>query len=151
MKIMFICTGNICRSAMAEVMLKEMLIKQNRKDIEVCSSGIYADTGEGSTFDAIEVLKEYQVDLSKHRATKTKESEIEKMDIILCATMSHKIVIIQEYPELKEKIYTMREYAGLVKEGIGYDISDPWGCGMATYRRCAQEIENCLKEIIKKI
>lgn len=148
---MFICTGNICRSAMAEAMLKKMLKDQNRTDIEVCSSGIYADTGESSTQDATEVMEEYQIDLKEHRATNIKESQIEKMDLILCATMSHKIAVLQAYPELKEKVYTMKEYAGLAKEKENYDIADPWGYNIHVYRKCANEIEECLKQIIKKI
>lgn len=151
MKIMFICTGNICRSAMAEAMLKKMVEQEKIPNIEVCSSGIYAETGDVSTIDAIEVMEEYGINLKEHRATNTKESQVEAMDLILCATLSHKIAVLQAYPDLKEKVYTIKEYAGLAKEGKGYDIADPWGCSIVTYRKCAAEIEDCLKEIVKKI
>ena len=101
MKIMFICTGNICRSAMAEAMMKQMLQERGKTNIEVCSSGIYADTGDIPTENAIEVMQEnYNIDLSRHRATNIKESQIEKMDLILCATLSHKMAVVQFYPEL---------------------------------------------------
>ncbi len=150
MKIMFICTGNICRSAMAEAMLKDMLKEQ--KNIEVYSSGIYADTGDIPTQHAVEVMKEnYNIDLTKHRATHIKESQIEKMDIILCATLSHKVIVQQLYPELSNKIYTIKEYAGLAKEKNNYDISDPWGYSKAVYQECAKEIEECLNKICEKI
>ena len=151
MKIMIICTGNICRSAMAEAMLKKIIEQEKISNVEVCSSGIYAETGDVSTIDAIETMQEYNINLKEHRATNTKESPIQTMDLILCATLSHKILVVQDYPELKEKVYTIKEYAGFVKEGKGYDIADPWGCSIATYRKCATEIENCLKEIVKKL
>ena len=137
MKIMFICTGNICRSAMAEAMLKKMLQDRN---IEVCSSGIYADTGDIPTQTAIDVMKEnYGIDLSTHRATNIKESQIEKMDLILCATLSHKMAVLQFYPELKDKVFTMKEYAGLTYEGMNFDISDPWGYDKKVYEKIREE------------
>ena len=150
MKIMFICTGNICRSAMAEAMLTKMLKNEKKQDVEVYSSGIYAQTGDSPTLDAIEVMEEYDVDLKSHRATNTKESKIEEMDVILCATLSHKVAVMQEYPQLKEKVYTMKEYAEISKQNNDYDISDPWGYGITTYRKCAAEIDTCLKQIMKQ-
>jgi len=144
MKIMFICTGNICRSAMADVMLKKK-VKDENKDIEVYSCGIFADQGDGSTREAIEVMKEYGIDLSKHRATHIRNSNIEEMDVILCATTAHKNNVINMYPELEDKVYTMKEYAGYDKNDL--DIKDPWGYDINTYRRCAREIEECIKNI----
>lgn len=152
MKIMFICTGNICRSAMAEAMLKKMLKDRNIENIEVCSSGIYADTGDIPTQTAIDVMQEkYGIDLSSHRATNIKESQIEKMNLILCATLSHKMAVVQFYPELKDKVFTMKEYAGFTFEGMNFDISDPWGYDKKVYENCAKEIQQCLETIIEKI
>ena len=68
MKIMFICTGNICRSAMAKALFQKM-VEENNKNIEVYSSGISAYTGDEPTYNAIEAMKEYGIDLSNHRAT----------------------------------------------------------------------------------
>ena len=146
MKIMFICTGNICRSAMAHRML-EKRAKEEKKNIEVYSCGVYAINGDVPTYEGIEVMKEYGIDLSKHRATNIRNSGIEDMDVILCATNSHKNNVIAMYPKLKEKVFTMKEYAGY-KEGL--DIKDPWGYGIETYRMCASEIENCINRIIRR-
>ncbi len=150
MKIMFICTGNICRSAMAEAMLKKML-EENKKNIEVYSCGISADEGDIPTQNAIDVMNEYGIDLKKHRATNIKYSNIEKMDVILCATLSHKIFVIKLYPELKDKIFTLKEYVGIKDEAYGIDIKDPWGYNLETYRQCAKEIENCLVKLLEKV
>lgn len=149
MKLMFICTGNICRSAMAHVMLEKRAEEEN-KDVQVYSCGVYAENGDRPTEEAISVLKEiYDVDLRKHRATNIANSEIKKMDVILCATTSHKNNVLNRYPELEEKVFTMKEYVGYSDNDL--DINDPWGCSYETYRRCAKEISECIEKIINKI
>ena len=150
MKIMFICTGNICRSAMAEGMMKK-LIKENNIDAEVYSCGIYAETGNGPTYNAQEAASEYGADISNHRATNIRNSKIEEMDIILCATISHKQSVLYLHPELEGKVFTMKEYAKLDKNGQDMDIKDPWGYDEFVYRKCASEIEECLEKIVEII
>lgn len=147
-KIMFICTGNICRSAMADGLMKK-LVKEQNKDIEVYSCGIFAEDGDSPTYNAVEAIKEYGVDLKNHRATNIRNSKIKDMDIILCATVSHKNNVKAMYPELKDKILTMKEYAGFDESDL--DIPDPWGYDIETYRFCASTISNCLRIIVEKI
>ncbi len=152
MKIMFICTGNICRSAMAHWLLIKKLQDEKINNIEVYSGGIYAEDGDLPTYDAIEVMKEYGVDLKQHKATNIANSKIEEMDLILCATNTHKIQLMHEYPELKNKIFTMKEYVNYNKEeDNNVNIQDPWGYGIDTYRRCATEIDDVLNLLIKKL
>lgn len=145
MKIMFICTGNICRSAMAHVML-EKRAKEENKNIEVYSCGVFAQNGDRSTNEAIEVMKEYGINLENHRATNIRNSDIEQMDIILCATTAHKNNVINMYPNLEENIFTMKEYVEYPKNDL--DIKDPWGFDINTYRRCAKEIEDCIEKMM---
>ena len=150
MKIMFICTGNICRSAMAEGMMKK-LAKDNNLNLDICSCGIYAEDGDYATYNAVEAAKYYNVNIEEHRATNIRRSRINEMDIILCATESHKQSVLYMYPELKEKVFTMKEYAELDKNGQNMDIKDPWGYDMNVYQNCAEEIEKCLIKTIKKV
>ena len=148
MKIMFICTGNICRSAMAKALLLKMAKEQN-KNVEVYSSGIWAEEGDRPTNEAIEVMNDYGIDLRPHRATNIRNSEIEKMDVILCATINHKMNVIEMYPKLKDKIYTIKEYAGYRNDDL--NINDPWGYGINIYKKCAKELEESIEIILKKI
>lgn len=144
-KIMFICTGNICRSAMADAYMKKRVLEENLP-IEVYSSGIYAEDGAEASFLAKEVMQEYEVNLDSHKATNTVNSGIADMDIILCATTGHKRMLLQMIPNLKEKIYTIKEYA----YGEELDIGDPWGYDITVYRRCATEIVQAIEKIIEK-
>lgn len=152
MKIMFICTGNICRSAMAHWLLVKKLEEKNRYDIEVYSCGLYAQTGDGSTYEAIEAMKEYDVDLTQHKATNIKNSDITDMDLILCATNSHKVLVLDMYPELKGKVFTLKEYVGYEKKGHdSINLADPWGYGETIYRYCASEIDECVELLLSII
>ena len=93
MNIMFVCTGNTCRSAMAEGLAKKE-IKEKNLDIKVCSSGVFAVKGEHASYNSVAIMKEYDVDIVTHTATPIEESNIEQMDVILCATKGHKAQVI---------------------------------------------------------
>ena len=147
-KIMFICTGNICRSAMAHKLM-EKKVNAEGKNIEIYSCGVFAEDGDLPTYNAIEAMKEYDVDMSSHKATNIRNSKIKEMDIILCATTSHKNNVENMYPELKGKIYTIKEFADYSNNNL--DINDPWGYDIEIYRFCASEINDCLEKIIRKI
>ena len=147
MKIMYICTGNICRSAMAEAILRKEAEKSNL-NIEVYSSGIFAQNSEPATENSIKVMEEYEIDLKNHKATNTKDASLNEMDLILCMTEGHKQLIIQMYPHLKEKTYIFKEYLGY-KENL--DIADPWGGSLEIYKQTAKQIYEHTKELIEKI
>ncbi len=143
MKIMFICAGNTCRSAMAHAIL-EKKIKDNNLDVQVYSSGIYAENGDTATYNAIQAMNKYGIDLKAHRAINISDSNIEEMDLILCMTTSHKTNIIKIYPKLKDRIYTLKEYI----KCKDIDINDPWGYSSATYEKVAQELEEYINKLI---
>ena len=150
MKFMFICTGNICRSAMGEALMK-FYVENDEKlkdNIEVYSCGVFAEDGDMPTYNALEVMREYGVDMSKHRATNIRNSKIKDMDVILCATSSHKSTVTQMYPELKEKVYTIKEYAKYDETGNDISIKDPWGYDIEIYRHCAKELDKCICNIL---
>ncbi len=154
MKIMFICTGNICRSAMAHKLMEKKVKDNNLKDIQIYSCGVYAIDGDMPTYNAEAVMEEYEVDIKSHKATNIRNSKIEEMDLILCATVSHKNSVVQMYPHLKEKIYTIKEYIrenGNNENKEDIDIQDPWGYDIEVYRFCASQIDMCLEKLIEKI
>lgn len=150
MKIMFICTGNICRSAMADGLLKKRLKDLDKKDMEVYSCGVFAEDGDEPTYNAIEAMKYYDVNLKTHKATNIQNSNIEEMDLILCMTQSHKNSVLNMYPKLKDKIFTLKEYVKYKESAQDIDVQDPWGYDMQTYKKCAEEISICIELLLQK-
>lgn len=134
---------------MAEGIMKKRK-EEEKLDIEIYSCGIFAQTGDFATNYAKEAVKKYDVDISSHRATNIKEAKLEEMDVILCATKSHKQNILFLYPYTKGKVFTMKEYAKLDNNGQDMDIQDPWGYDLKTYQSCAEEIKECIEKIIEK-
>jgi len=132
---------------MAEKMLKKKA-EEFKLDIEVYSCGVAANRGEHSTEYAIEVMRERGINLKQHRATDITDSNIQEMDLILCATGEHKVKVINSYPELRKNVFTIKEYAGETADGL--NIQDPWGYGKIEYEKCAEELEKCIDKIIEK-
>ena len=149
-KIMFVCTGNICRSPMAHHYMQKRVKDLNIEDNFLISScGVYACTGEKATQNAIFVMKEYDVDMENHRATNIADTNIEDYDYIITLTTRHKEQIRYFYPKLGNNIYTLREFVD--NNEMYKDIDDPWGLNITVYKNCALEIVEKVDKLIEKL
>lgn len=145
MNILFVCTGNTCRSCMAEaIAIKEA--KDRNLDINIKSAGIYAALGQGASANAVEAMIEMNIDLSCHISTPVSEEILNSSDLILTMTSSHKRTLIFEYPSIKRKTYTLMEYVGKDE-----DIVDPFGGNIDVYRRSAAQIRDAVKKLFLKL
>lgn len=159
MKILFVCTGNTCRSPIAEGLLKSAAGKdiQIGGKVEVSSAGIFAEDGEPPSENAVRVLKEgWGIDISAHKAKTINPSDLAEADLVLTMTRSHRDSLLSVFPEYSSKIFALKEYlynkdtgtAG-VQKGKILDISDPYGMPAEVYERCAEEIEKVLEMLLK--
>lgn len=147
MKILFVCTGNTCRSPMAEELFKDLVKKEDLKHItDVSSAGINAIPHQLASLNSIEVMKEKGLDLESHVSKMLTMSLVEEYDIILTMTNAHKENILTAVPDLKGKVFTLKQYVG--ESG---DVCDPFGGSVDVYRNCLRDIESSLNLLIGKL
>jgi len=139
MNIYFICTGNTCRSPMAEAILKN----KNLPNIEVRSAGIYALDGGEMSENSRKVLLQENIE-HNHVSRQITRTDIDWADLILTMTAAHKEMIIRAYEHAENKIFTLKEYATPYS---GQDVFDPFGGGLSTYKQTYEELKRLINEL----
>ncbi|WP_019227315.1 low molecular weight protein arginine phosphatase [Sedimentibacter sp. B4] len=155
MNILLVCTGNTCRSSMAEGIFKQMLIDSNIENINVSSAGLSAFQGDRANQKAVDVLKNQGIDISRHRARQLTGEIINSSDLILTMTTAHKMSIINYDPQSKGKVFTLKEYAsntdGEESGNMNLDIHDPYGRDYSVYESVMSEIRFEIESVVNKL
>ncbi len=144
--ILFICTGNVCRSPMAERLLRHML--HDRPDVRVLSAGLGAFDGQPASPPAVEVLREIGIDLSDFTSQMVRPELLREADFILTMTRQQLDTIQMLYPFAAEKTFLLREFED-AEPGESRDIQDPIGGSTALYRQVRDQIRNALLSVIR--
>ncbi|MGI6359370.1 MAG: low molecular weight protein arginine phosphatase [Bacillota bacterium] len=117
MRILFICTGNTCRSSMAVALFKRILEEKGLScQVEVRSAGVAAEAGAPASRLAQEALREVDIDLSDHRAMRINEQLIGWADLILTMTRRQREAVIAAFPSSREKVHVLKEYLTSVSD-----------------------------------
>lgn len=137
-KILFVCTANICRSPMAEVILKEKLRNSGNTNISISSAGLMDMKGGRARDEAIEIIRNLGVDISHHRSRHLTDDMIKEADIVIVMEASHRDKILGKYPESSNKVFLLSRFGN--EKGIERDIADPYGAPVFYYRTAFREI-----------
>jgi protein-tyrosine phosphatase len=150
LNVLLVCTGNTCRSPMGEGLFRKLAAESlgirpedmESHGIRVCSAGTSAGSGAVATAQAIQVMQEYDVDISQHRSQPLTAELIHQADCILTMTTSHRDTVLRMVPGAESRCRVIGEQQ---------DIEDPIGQPVEVYAECARQIERALKDRLAEI
>ncbi|MFN8488760.1 MAG: hypothetical protein U0350_14255 [Caldilineaceae bacterium] len=146
--ILFVCTGNQCRSPVAEVLFKRQIEHSAAlRDWRIESAGTWAYTGNAAHPQMRQAAQEVGLDLRQHRARRIEDvPALAAFDLILVMERSHKEALQAEFPALRQRIYLLSELAG-----PPYDISDPIGGSLDDFRYTVRELDVLIRTALPRM
>ena len=135
--LVFVCTGNTCRSPMAEALAREVI----PVGWEVSSAGLHASVGASPTTEAVLAASELGADISDHKVRSMTDALAFSATLLVGMTAAHAAELRRRFPFAADKVHVLGEYGPKPVR----DISDPFGGTLADYRQCLRTIQVCLR------
>lgn len=150
-EVLFVCTGNSCRSVMAEYLFRKMA-EDKGLDVHAYSAGIAAAYRQGPSFETAEVLKRDGIDARGHSSRMVHEDSMDSADMVLALTDQHAAHLKKHFPESESKIYLLTEfYGGQDKQLFVQGIPDPIGMSQIFYQNTYLVIRSCVQNLVDRL
>lgn len=145
--VTFVCTGNTCRSPMAEKLFLHAIQAEKPpiNQLKAISTGISAYEGDFASPNALKVLKDCGLSLNDHRSQLLTQKIIDQSLVIFCMTEIHRRIILQDFKINDSPIYLMREF---MSSTSNKDIPDPFGQSLEVYKACRDNLVEAIPSII---
>jgi protein-tyrosine phosphatase len=145
--VVFVCTGNTCRSPMALGLLQDYLDKNNHRHIEVKTAGVMTIPGLLPTPEAVQVMESSGIDVRKHRSAPLTPEMLRKSDLVLGMTPFHVQFALRMSTDARGKTFLLKEYT---KSDLkNYQITDPMGATLEVYKRVFREIKLAIDRLVE--
>ncbi len=144
--VLFVCTGNSCRSVMAQYLLQKKLAELGRSDVQVLSAGMMRGQGMPASLETLELLKQEGVDAFRHRSQAVTRQMLNQADLVLVMERLHESHLLQMAPQIKNRLYLLREFADS-RPDEKLDIPDPIGKSVDYYRQTFATIKQAVDKV----
>jgi len=149
--VLFVCSGNSCRSPMAEGLLKKKLFTKYGRKLKVHSAGTLGINGNPATLHAITAAREKGVDISNHVSKGVNQENISSADIIFALADHHQEFLDRYFAEYKENVFLLKAFNRRGRNSRNMSIKDPIGESLTTYRRVINQIDEELERILPRL